>query len=709
MRGTREKEIGMKHLIIFLDYGQSRLDNAVYKQFSQSPDDRRDVALLFIGHPLEERELLHEVSNLQRKGKNGRGDITFHLCADFRQKGAGANIVQTARQVRQFFLPKPGAAYRILSYSLLPKPDECNAARTKTVWDNLAAVSNAVTEYRDFALVNLAFLYHDKTQQSLADFLCETIRFGIPFDGPHPTCHNNIKEEESLFAAAGVIDPAFSSSEDPGNGWPPVFAAFGASSVTWPESAVQEYFHRLYTTTLLRYASVDNGATKAECHAEAERILSLLPLQDARICLREDTLFDVREGQRSQNWDKVDVYWTECIGKASRNLNDIPRTGWTKAIRQCAEAYYRSKFRGTGVDYFFQLQSSKSAAYVEAIMDIIAREFRLTVQKQAYTPEMQKHILRSIVNLLQQKVLKLQESATETNERVAWIETRLQEIAEKWEGMKMFTRLIKKDDSLFTDYVGQLTDWYIQRTYVAGYSFAIQLLNELIPSVLAMVDECEHKKSLLEAALASCDKDTAEADPAKLLDPYSRERVETAVRSVADDAGYFAKASRQVVRLFFDAESPIVDAGDLLARVRRAASREADTYLSSKTEAGLMPPVLFQPITTRLHAEYADQGGLTAFVDELKARTELHLALKASSKATDYYMLVAPQRGSDDTTPLLEEKKDRKPADKPEPEMRLLETGNISHIGLLHLEQGIRLTDLDGFSGQKTFIEPTLF
>ncbi len=708
MRGTREKETGMKHLIIFLDYGQSRLDNAVYKQFSQTPDDRRDVALLFIGHPLEERELQHEVSNLQRKGKNGRGDITFHLCADFGQKGAGANVVQTARMVRQFFLPKPGAAYRILSYSLLPAADECNAARTKTVWDNLASVSNAVTEYRDFPLLNQAFLYHDQTQQSLADFLCETIRFDISFDGPHPACHQ--VEEESLFAAAGVVDPAFPSCEEPGNGWPPVFAAFGASSVTWPESAVQEYFHRLYTTTLLRYALVDNGGTtKTECHAEAERILSLLPLQDERICLREETLFDVREGQRTQNWDKVDVYWAECIGKASRNLKDIPRTGWTKAIRQSAEAYFKSKFRGTGVDYFFQLQSGKSAAYVEAFMDIIGREFRRTVQEKAYTPEMQKHILRSIVNLLQQKVLKLQESATETGERVAWIETRLQEIAEKWEGMKMFTRLIKKDDSLFTTYVEQLTDWYIQRTYVPGYSFAIQLLNELIPSVLAMVDECDHKKALLEAALASCDKDTAEADPAKLLDAFSQEQVETAARSVADDAAYFAEASRQVVRLFYDAESPIIDAGDLLARVRLAASAEADTYLRSKTEAGLIPPVLFQPITTRLHAEYADRGGLTAFVDELKARTELHLALKAGTSVTDYYMLVAPQRGSDDTTPLLEDKKDRKPAGKPEPEMRLLETGDISHIGLLHLEQGIRLTELDGFSGQKTFIEPTLF
>lgn len=708
MRGTREKETGMKHLIIFLDYGQSRLENAVYKQFSQTPDDRRDVALLFIGHPLEERELLHEVSNLQRKGKNGRGDITFHLCADFGQKGAGADVVQTARMVRQFFLPKPEAAYRILSYSLLPAADECNAARTKTVWDNLASVSNAVTEYRDFPLLNQAFLYHDQTQQSLADFLCETIRFDISFDGPHPACHQ--VEEESLFAASGVIDPAFPSCEEPGNGWPPVFAAFGASSVTWPESAVQEYFHRLYTTTLLRYALVDNGGTtKTECHAEAERILSLLPLQDERICLHEETLFDVREGQRTQNWDKVDVYWTECIGKASRNLKDIPRTGWTKAIRQSAETYFKSKFRGAGVDYFFQLQSSKSSAYVVAFMDIITREFRHTVQEQAYTPEMQKHILRSIVNLLQQKVLKLDESATETGERVAWIETRLQEIAEKWEGMKMFTRLIKKDDSLFTSYVEQLTDWYIQRTYVPGYSFAIQLLNELIPSVLAMVDECDHKKALLEAALASCDKDTAEADPAKLLDAYSQEQVETAARSVTDDAAYFAEASRQVVRLFYDAESPIVDAGDLQARVRRAASAEADTYLRSKTEAGLIPPVLFQPITTRLHAEYADRGGLTAFVDELKARTELHLALKAGTPVTDYYMLVAPQRGSDDTTPLLEDKKDRKPAGKPEPEMRLLETGDISHIGLLHLEQGIRLTDLDGFSGQKTFIEPTLF
>ena len=36
-------------------------------------------------------------------------------------------------------------------------------------------------------------------------------------------------------------------------------------------------------------------------------------------------------------------------------------------------------------------------------------------------------------------------------------------------------------------------------------------------------------------------------------------------------------------------------------------------------------------------------------------------------------------------------------------------TDDSSHIQMLHLQQGVRLTDLDGFSGQRMVVEPSIF
>ena len=471
----------MKHLIIFLNFCRSRLDNPVYQQFSKEVADRRGMTMLFLPRPLEERELLHEVADLRRKEKQHLSDVTFHICADFERNDEGEAAAQTVRLIRRLFHSDDKHHYHCLGYFLLPHLKECNEKQIKTVWTNLATTNNAITEYTEFLLYNRIYLYHDASQQSLAEFLYESIHSGISIDMAPKIEHLSDSDHADF---------------------PPIFATFNATGITYPEEYVRLYLHRQYVSILLKYSLPSNNECSIEtCNEEAKRILSFIPIDNKRICLQEEMFLNA-EGERAQSWKPVETFWKECVERESQGLNDIPREDWLNKIRQRLDVMYKSRFRDTGVEYFFQLQSKKSNTYLQVMEAIIEQEFNRTIQNKPYTPEAQKNILRSIVNLLQQKVIELQKEKETTLRTVSELESNLDAINEKWGSMNFISRFMKKDGAILQTYLDTVTPLFIARSFVPGCEFAIKLLNELIPTILGLTDKCDLWRKIFDDALA---------------------------------------------------------------------------------------------------------------------------------------------------------------------------------------------------------------
>ncbi len=654
----------MKHLIIFLNFCRSRLENPVYRQFSKCPADRRDVTLLFLPRPLEERELVHEVTDLRRKEKGALSDVTFHICADFSRDRDGESLAYTVRMIRRLFVADAQHRYRCLAYALMPDIGQCPEPQVKTVWNNLVVTNNAAAEYNDFRLIDRVYLYHDASQCSLAEFLHETICARIDIG----------QEEES---------PAGHSE------WPPIFAAFSTAGVTYPEAEVRDYLRKLYIVALLRCSLPEANPTSIEtCNDEARRILSFIPIQNARLCLQEEAFLNTANAPATQ-WKPVEAFWRECTASQSQGMNDIPHRDWPMKIRQRIEGIYQTRFRDVGVEAFFSSQARKTSTYAEILQAIIGQEFLRTTQSHPYSPEAQKTIIRAIVNLLQQKVLELQSLADERNTSLAVTETTLADIASRWNSMKFFARIMKRDDAILDEFTRQLAVLYTQRTQQQGFLFAIKLLNELIPSVQALQDGIETARKVLDEAISIAERDAAEASPSAILGNFSQQQVEIAANELPRDTDHFLSHYQQLMPLFAGRQA-VANGEELIARIITQYGDEIDLYLKSRVTNGTLPPVIGQIITQRMSAVYAERGGLAGFIGQLKEHTSLSLRLKDKNSVADNYVLVTPAE-TDDTT------------------LTHIITDDVSHIQLLHLQHGVRLTDLYGFSGQRMVIEPTIF
>lgn len=653
----------MKHLVIFLNYCRSRLDNPVYRIFSKEAPSRRVTTLLFLPRPLEERELMHEVADLRRKEKEPLSDVTFHICADFERADEGECVSQTIRMIKRLFPSDDNHHYSCYAYALLPNVNECNEKQIKSVWNNLATVNNATTEYSEFRLIDRIFLYTDVSQSSLADFLFETIHSKI-----------NIPSPEGL--------------SDDKTEWPPVFATFNAAGITYPEHNVREFLRRKYANTLLLYSQNENNPTNIElCNEEACRILSFIPIQTMRLCLQEEMFLNTDNDHQS-NWKPVESFWKSTCETQSQGMNDIPHDEWLNKIRQRLDVIYQSRFRDIGVEYFFQLQGKKTNNYVQILQSIITQEFNRTVQNRPYTPEAQKTILRAVVNILQQKVLELQTLLNETENAIRKCEKDIDAVVEKWNGLSIFSRLMKKDDAILSAYTEAMAAYLNKKTLHPGILFAIKLLNELIPTVLAQVDKVDESRKVLDDAIRISHGLLIETDPSQELGRFSQQQVETASQQLANDSEHFINRFQQLLQFFFGS-NPVNDGEDLVARIQTNFGTEIDQYIDSRIAEGTLPPVLNQAITDRMSALYSDRGGLQAFIDLLKERTSLSLPLKENNNVGQY-MLVTPAMTGDES-------------------IEHILTDEVSHIEMLHIQQGVRLTDLDGFSGQRMFIEPTLF
>ena len=136
----------MTHIVIFLNYSQSRLDNPVYRLFATESLYRRNVSLLFLNKPIDERELQHEVTELRKKQKT-LDDITFHVCADFVRNNEGAAIVSTIMLIRKLYKANVESHYPIFVYGQMPHMLNTDEMSRKSVWRTLVPLNNAVADH----------------------------------------------------------------------------------------------------------------------------------------------------------------------------------------------------------------------------------------------------------------------------------------------------------------------------------------------------------------------------------------------------------------------------------------------------------------------------------------------------------------------------------------------------------------------------------
>ena len=659
----------MKHVIIFLNYNDSRLENPVYRYFATESLTHRRAALLFENHTVDERKFLHEVNELL--GKHRDEDLTFHITKPLVDEDDSDEILLIARKIRQHFATDAGHTYPIYAYALTKPLADCKPLESRTLLRNLGKLNNAMADFPDGNFIRTVFLFHDDTYAQLARYLYAFSRI----------------EDKVDLKPKGASESAAVSNDSP---FLPVFGSFNAIGATYPEAEIRAYLHQSYLSAVLKRHLPEVNPTPMETvNAEAQRILSLIPLAPSRICLQEDSFLDLGD-DGNYHWTPADIYWEQELRMPSSELNEIPRDDWFSKIQKRAELLYQGKFRGLGTDFFFSLQMKKTEAYTMALLEIIRSELLRTVSSHSYTPYTLKNIVRAITNVLQQRVLSLQTDRDHAAAKIPVIKRHIHELENRWSERGFFSRFGGKDMRTLNIFYDTLRDYEIQRTWIPGYDFAIKLLNELIPQISSLVDPFEALRLRFADALSGIQQTLKDTRPDSDSDVFSVEETEKAAQAIDNDAEHMLRTYQEILLPAYKHIAQGNDDDTLLTMVRNLLTTGVDDYLNKRMSDGYLPQVLQKSIVERIDQKYRIKGGFMKWMDDCRKKAPISLSIKPQAELNEYWMLVSPHVGEYLPIPVHE-------------------TQETSQIQLLHIIGGIRLTDLDGFAGHSLFVEPNIF
>lgn len=671
----------VKHLIAFLGYSQSRIQHPVYRQFVQAPLARRNATLLFQSRPLEERELVHEINELRRR-EGLHCELMFHICASLTDPGMGQQIVQTVTLIHKLY-DCPSYVY-----CLMPDLATCTDEQRKTAWKCLAAINNGVTDYPHLRLISQCFVYTDATQKSLARFLYQLTNEPEALD-----FIERYRYMGKLVTRRKAQDTTYVPE------FPGFMATFNATGINYPDEEIRYYIHQSYLNALLQLSRPQSNPIDMErCNEHVNALLSNLPLSNEELTLSADHFIELPQDARHKAWTRVADYWQQQLNTAIKDLEDRPHDEWLNMLRRSLEVCYQTKYRELGVDLFYANQKKLTSKYCAIILEQLKQGLKHIMQHNPYPPETSQDIVRSMVNRLQQSSMSLNMQLNEGKEELKNIEQKLNDLRKDWEAMGFFDRMRGKDKELVNAYAQELKHFYQRRNELQGADFGVKLLNELIPQITALPDADSHLGQMCQMALEQTAHYLDNNPPSEFMDKnFETQPVLDAANAIRTDADSLQQDYLLLLGLLHGTVAPRTDmavmaptdSDMLLQQLREALSDKIDGYIHARIEQGTMPPILDVNVMERLAAVYADKGGLATLVEHLKNETALTLKLKGEGGRKEQYLLIAP--------------------DCKELQTRYIQSGDTSSVQMLHILTSISLTDLDGFAGQRLFVEPSMF
>jgi hypothetical protein len=660
----------VKHLIIFLGYSQPRIQHPVYRQFVQTSLIRRHAMLLFLARPLEERELVHEINELKRR-EGMPCELCFHVCASLDDPTMGQQIMQTITMIRRLY-DRPSYVY-----CLLPELNTCTVEQKNTAWKCLVSINNGITDYPDVHLLSHCFLYHDASQVSLAHFLFDITQENEAFDTIERYGYFNKLHRPKT--AETVYEVEF----------PAIFSSFNVTGMSYPENEIRYYMHQCYLNALLGLSRPSANPISMElCNEHVQQLLSPLPLTEERTDLTGESFISLNR-QDDTTWLPAEDYWNQAVERVVEELQDKPREEWCWQLDSYLNTYYQTRYRDMGVEFFYRQEKKKTADYCRVLLNSLKEGIQQIMLQTTYPPETGEDIVRSIVNHLQLLTLHFNRQHTDISRILDEDEKQIDELMHRWERFGFFDRMRGKDKNLFEEFRRLITQHYIRRVKLQGADFAIKLLNEFTPQVSALSGHFENLARICQEAFENTRRYLDDNPPSAMDSDFSLQPVLEAADAVRRDEEQLKSDFQLLAAMLYGKNEPL-SSEDLFQRLRDELMTRFDEYMHQRISSGTLPPILDVSIVERVTTLYGEkEGGLKGFVSQLKNKAAISLKLKGNGGHKEQYLLIAPECGGQLGPQIA--------------------GGEPSSLEMIHILTGISLSDLEGFAGQRMFVEPSIF
>ena len=626
--------------------------------------------LLFLARPLEERELVHEINELKRR-EGMPCELCFHVCATLDDPTMGQQIMQTITMIRRLY-DRPSYVY-----CLLPELGTCKVEQKNTAWKCLVSINNGITDYPDVHLISHCFLYHDASQVTLAHFLFDITQESEAFDTIERYGYFNKLHRTKTADTVYEVD------------FPSIFSSFNVTGMSYPENEIRYYMHQCFLNALLGLSRPsDNPISMELCNEHVQQLLAPLPLTEELADLTGESFINLNK-QDGTTWLHATDYWQQAVERVVQELQDKPREEWCWQLDSYLNTYYQTRYRDMGVEFFYRQEKKKTPDYCQVLLNNLKEGLQQIMLQTTFPPETGEDIVRSIVNHLQLLTLHFTRQHADITSILADDEAQIDELMHRWERFGFFDRVRGKDKSLFEEFRKLITQHYIRRVKLQGADFAIKLLNEFTPQVSALSNKFENLAKICQEAFDNTRRYLDDNPPSAMDSEFSLQAVVDAADAVRRDEELLKDNYQHVAEMLYGTNVPL-SSEDLIQRLRDELLTSFDEYLHQRISNQTLPPILDVSIVERITSLLREEeGGLKGFVNQLKNKAAISLKLKGNGGHKEQYLLIAPECEGQLGPQIV--------------------GGEPSSLEMLHILTGISLSNLEGFAGQRMFVEPSIF
>jgi|CZKV01.1.fsa_nt_gi hypothetical protein len=540
---------GIQHWIGNRDQWRDILNNTVGDVLGGQK--RRLGRFLFACKATEFRDRVQKlVSGMENSGSKG---ATFHVCCGLAGGTGSGSVVDAVAQIRDLY--RDTKLYRIRIYAYLPE------THPRPGYDTGNYHANGYAALMELNALSIgSWMPHDvtgHTNRTDQPTPSDRVRFDQKnFQNPFTGCYlytnvndSNIQldvEEELPAVIADFLYQKIVTSrtvklddldrmENMENRTDTVevrdrtmeklrsksFLAFGIKRIAVPEEEIKEYLTYNFARQAALQLSFNNwsdgrGFTDEPLNCDfssyvrTEANLARWKMSDDHITLSTPILPNDESGRE---WKTLPAEWQTLAA----GFKDIARQAeggksWLDRLEDLYEKRFEENFRKLGVKKFYQVKaaSDPKTAMLDEICNTVESELFAELKNGVKSVSEIGKLVGDLVNYTSDRYKDIDKEIQKRMDRQKNEEKAVAANKAEWAKLGILGRaLLKKDERLLDAQTLCLERLYIIRTEIEGYTFAKQLLEELVPRLTELKNEVDRCAATVAASLKCFDENAA--------------------------------------------------------------------------------------------------------------------------------------------------------------------------------------------------------
>lgn len=280
------------------------------------------------------------------------------------------------------------------------------------------------------------------------------------------------------------------------------FLSFGITRVEFPETEIREfmtYSYALQAARQLTFNMWQDGIGYGERTMEEVGIGFADEIQDKKN--REGLMLSnhyltlakpIVESPATKRWRLFEETWeTRTQAEADDVMATVDIKQWLTNFSTRCEDFFNRQFRQHGVIEFYKIQQQERKGYARVIRRHIEKklfdEWTSGAENSKSILEIEKYA-RLLIENCSSRIAEFDAQKVRLEEEQANLSLQINEINQNWANIGALDRLMKKHEKVFSQYKATKSEYYAAATRVVAYSYAKELLQDIIEELGRMLD-----------------------------------------------------------------------------------------------------------------------------------------------------------------------------------------------------------------------------